>query len=94
MSGGARKNAPAESDDLEEAFFTAVVDLVICLRGKTPNADLGMTDEFLYVGEWGLARDELMALIDEGNVRLDDRAKESLARLRAVEQRIADETVK
>lgn len=89
MTGG-RRNPPGNSDDLEEAFAIAVRDLAICLRGGRPNADLGCTDEFLYVGEWGLARDVMLELIDEGKVGLSDWAEESLARLRTVERRIAE----
>lgn len=49
-----------------------------------------MTDEFLSVGEWGLARDTLIEMIDEGKIGLSDWAEESLTRLRAVERRIAE----
>lgn len=49
-----------------------------------------MTDDFLYVAEWGLTRDTLTELIGEGEIGLSDWAEESLARSWAVERRIAE----
>jgi hypothetical protein len=48
----------------------AVKDIVSAVRGAVPNMNLGMTDRFIWAGEWGLALEELNAVFEEESNQL------------------------
>ena len=62
-NGVARNPLGSKDDDPESEVVNAMLDLVCCIRGETLNRDLGDTDHFVGVGEWGMALDSLEVAI-------------------------------
>ena len=48
----------------------AVLDIMMSVRGAVPNMNLGMAEEYLWAGEWGLALGELDAVLKEDSGQL------------------------
>lgn len=65
-NGVARNPLGKKNDDPHQEQCNAILDLVACIRGATPNRRLGEADHFIGVGEWGLALDQIeYALTDD-----------------------------
>ena len=74
IPGGSRDADP------ETEAADAVIDLVICIRGAEPNVHLGMTDRFIVAGEWGLALEEIEAVIAPETGKTDEWVKAAFER--------------
>ena len=71
IGGGARFNLREPDADDPRLWEDTAKDLAVALRGRKMNRDLGITDTLLAAGEWGLAMEEMLAVIaderEQGN---------------------------
>ncbi|NNE81177.1 MAG: hypothetical protein HKN18_12995 [Silicimonas sp.] len=63
-NGVSRTPLGSKSDSPRAAAVYAVIDLMLCLRQKRPNLNLGGADRFIGVGESGLALLEIEAVLE------------------------------
>lgn len=63
--GVARTPLGSGSDNPRSAAVYAVIDLMVCLRQKRPNLNLGSADRFIGVGESGLALCEIETVLKD-----------------------------
>ena len=64
-NGVARTPLASGSDDPRAVAVYAVIDLMVCLRQKRPNLNLGGADRFIGVGECGLALREIEIVLKD-----------------------------
>ena len=63
-NGVARTPLGYSEDSSYDEIVNAVLDLVCCVRSETPNRALGLADRFIGAGEWGLAMEEISAVLE------------------------------
>jgi hypothetical protein len=73
-----------ESDEPHLRVAHSVLDVMVCLRGASPNMNLGNADSFFWAGEWGLALDEIQGSIEAQPNQSNELAETMLARARAI----------
>ena len=73
-----------QEDELHLRIAHSVLDVMVCLRGATPNMDLGNADCFVWAGEWELALDEIQGSIEALPNQSNELAETMLARARAI----------
>ena len=65
LGGGARFNLWEPDPDDPRLWEDTAKDFAVAIRGEVMNRDLGVADAFLSAGEWGLALEELLAVISD-----------------------------
>lgn len=83
--GNGARWVPLASNDDDPNILTLhmILDLVMVLRGTRPNRNLGMTDEYIWAGEWELAVGEIDAVLAKEGVELTELEAEVLRRANA-----------
>ncbi|CTQ48774.1 hypothetical protein [Jannaschia donghaensis] len=84
-NGVGRTPGGSADDPIDRQVADAMTDLVICVRGQTPNRALGYADRFMFVGEWGLALEEIVATLEgEPEIEIGDWSAAALLRARTL----------
>jgi len=88
LTNGVRWNPSASADgDADLQAHEAVIDLLICLRGGTPNLRLGDVDKFVFSGEYELALREIETAIAAKKTVMTELNKIALARASSLVKR-------
>lgn len=81
LANGVRWNSSVSADgDADLQAYAAVIDVLICLRGGTPNLHLGDVDKFVFSGEYELALREIENAIAAKTTIMTELNKIALAR--------------
>ncbi|ODN72038.1 hypothetical protein [Methylobrevis pamukkalensis] len=82
---GARWNPLTRAtDDPDILPIHAVLDVMLVIRGTRPNVALGLADEFVWAGEWGLAIESIEGELAGLGLPLTELEREVLRRARAL----------